>query len=233
MGPRGAEFSLRDYGGDDVNAGRPLPRDLVPTSTAGSSDLWNCVHAAAFLAYLIIPMSPSAKILCLVVTWSIGATARACPTDAEPRADSTVLTVQLAGQATKSFGNAALAALPQTNLTQRLTVSSSSSNVTDRGVQYSGVLLRDVLTSVGFASAADRSARTRVVEAVASDGYRAVFSWGELYNGSIGEQILVITAQDGKALSAAAGPLALRSLADTRPGPRHVRNLCALIVPAR
>jgi hypothetical protein len=27
-----------------------------------------------------------------------------------------------------------------------------------------------------------------------------------------------------------AGPLALRALADLRPGPRHVRNLCALVL---
>ena len=173
------------------------------------------------------------KALCLIVACSIGAPAWACPTDAQPRAEATVLTVQLPGQATQSFSVAALAALPQTNLTQRLTVSSSSSNVTDRGVQYSGVLLRDVLTSVGFALANDRSARTGVVEAVASDGYRAVFSWGELYNNPVGEQVLIITAQDGRPLNVAAGPLALRSLADTRPGPRHVRNLCALIVPSR
>jgi hypothetical protein len=173
------------------------------------------------------------KILCVVVAWSIGATAWACPTDAQPRAEETVLTVQVPGQAVRSFSIASLAALPQTTLTQRLTVSSSGNNVTERGVQYSGVLLRDVLTTAGFASAADRSARTSVVEAVASDGYRAVFSWGELYNGSVGEQVLIIAAQDGKPLGAAAGPLALRSLADTRPGPRHVRNLCALIVPTR
>ena len=174
-----------------------------------------------------------AKVLCLVVAWLIGAAAWACPTDAEPRADSTVLTVQLPGQAVRTFSSAALATLPQTHLTQRLTVSSSGNSMTDRGVQYSGVLVRDILTSVGFASAADRSARTSVVEAVASDGYRAVFSWGELYNSSIGEQVLIITAQDGRPLSVAAGPLALRSLADTRPGPRHIRNLCALIVPLR
>jgi hypothetical protein len=174
-----------------------------------------------------------AKFLSLVVACSIGAPVWACPTDAEPRPESTVLTVQLPGQAPRSFSSAALAALPQTQLTQRLTVSSSGNNMTDRGVQYSGALLRDVLASVGFASAADRGARTSVVEAVASDGYRAVFSWGELYNSSIGEQVLIITAQDGKPLSVAAGPLALRSLADTRPGPRHVRNLCALVVPHR
>ena len=159
----------------------------------------------------------------------LGASAWACPTDAEPRAAGTVLTVQLPGQKPQSLGLAALAAWPQTTLTQRQSVASSGSGTTDRAV-ISGVLLRDVLTASGFASATDRSARTSIVGAVASDGYRAVLSWGELFNSPLGDQAVVISAQDGKPLDAVAGPLALRSLADLRPGPRHVRNLCALVV---
>ena len=92
------------------------------------------------------------------------------------------------------------------------------------------MLLRDVLARAGFGATGDRGARVGIVEAVATDGYRATFSWGELFNSSLGEQTLVIVAQDGRPLDAAAGPLALRSLADIRPGPRHVRNLCALLV---
>jgi hypothetical protein len=124
----------------------------------------------------------------------------------------------------------ALAAWPQITLTQRQTIASSGSGTTDRAVVYTGVLLRELLANSGFASATDRSARTSFVEAVATDGYRAVFSWGELFNSQVGEQAVIIAAQDGKPLDLAVGPLALRSLADLRPGPRHVRNLCALIV---
>jgi hypothetical protein len=79
-------------------------------------------------------------------------------------------------------------------------------------------------------AATDRAARVGIVEAVATDNYRAVFSWGELFNSSLGDQVMVVSAQDGKALDATAGPLALRSLGDLRPGPRHVRNLCAIVV---
>jgi len=161
---------------------------------------------------------------------SMGASAWACPTDQEARSAGTVLTVQLPGQATQSLSITALAAMPQTTLTQRQTVASSGSGTTDRAVVYTGALLRDVLEKSGFATATDRGVRTNVVEAVATDGYRAVFSWGELFNSPLGEQAVVITAQNGRPLDIAAGPLALRSLADLRPGPRHVRNLCALIV---
>ena len=76
----------------------------------------------------------------------------------------------------------------------------------------------------------NRAARTLVFEAVATDGYRAVFTWGEIFNSAAGDQVLVISAQDGRALGNEQGPLALRALADLRPGPRHVRNLCGLVV---
>ena len=173
------------------------------------------------------------KYLCCAVALSVDLVASACPTDTEPRKTGTVLTVQLPGQTTQALSIAALAALPPTTLTQRQTVSSAGANATDRSVAYKGVLVGDVLTQSGYATATDRGARTNLVEAVASDGYRAVFSWGELFNTPVGAQALVITAQDGKPLDTAAGPLALRSLADLRPGPRHVRNLCALIVHDR
>jgi hypothetical protein len=170
------------------------------------------------------------SLYCLGLALSMNVSAWACPADAEPRAAGTVLTVQLPGQKAQSLSIAVMAAWPQTTLTQTQTVASSAGNTTDRAVVYTGTLLRDVLTKSGFASATDRSARTSFVEAVATDGYRAVFSWGELFNSPVGEQAMVISAQDGKALDVAAGPLALRSLSDLRPGPRHVRNLCALIV---
>jgi len=109
-------------------------------------------------------------------------------------------------------------------------VSSAVGAGSESSIAYDGVLLREVLARAGFGAANDRGARVGVVEAVATDGYRAVFSWGELFNSSAGEHALVITAQDGRALDAAAGPLALRILSDLRPGPRHVRNLCALVV---
>jgi hypothetical protein len=154
----------------------------------------------------------------------------ACPADTVPRSAGTLLVVQGAGSATRSLGATELAALPATTLTQRQVVSSSASGATERSVTFSGQLLRDLLRDAGFGAPDDRGARDAVVEAVASDGYRALFSWGELFNTAVGDQVLVIGAQDGRPLDAAAGPLALRSLADLRPGPRHVRNLCALVV---
>ena len=117
-----------------------------------------------------------------------------------------------------------------TRLTQQQMVSSNTGSESNHSTVYEGVLLREVLSQAGFGAATDRGARVGVVEAVATDGYRSVFSWGELFNSTAGEHALIITTQDGRTLNTAAGPLALRALADLRPGPRHVRNLCALVV---
>jgi hypothetical protein len=167
--------------------------------------------------------------LFLVVLLPLAAAA-ACPADATPRAAEVLLTVQLPGRPVVAYKAADLAALPQRQLAQKRTVAAADGAGTEQSVSYAGVLLRDVLAKAGFAGATDHAARWAVVDAVASDNYRAVFTWGEVYNSAAGEQMLVITAQDGQALDAAEGPLALRALADIRTGPRHVRNLCALLV---
>jgi len=164
------------------------------------------------------------------LAWALPLAAIACPTDIEPRAPGVLLTVQGATGGPLAWNAVDLAKLPMTSLTQRQLVTSSASAASERSIVYAGVLLRDVLARAGFGAATDRAARVGIVEAVATDGYRATFSWGELFNSSLGEQTLVIVAQDGRPLDAAAGPLALRALADIRPGPRHVRNLCALLV---
>ena len=167
---------------------------------------------------------------CGALLWSLTAVVMACPTDTVSRKAGVLLTVQGAGAESLSMEAADLAALPAARLTQRHTVTSGASAASEHSTVYAGVLLRDVLSGAGFGAAADRGARVGVVEAIATDGYRAVFSWGELFNSSAGQHVLIITSQDGRALDNAAGPLALRALDDLRPGPRHVRNLCAVVV---
>jgi hypothetical protein len=164
-----------------------------------------------------------------VLPWR--AQAQACPGDATPRDAATLLVVQGPGLTPQALDAAALAALPPATLTQRVAVAASGAVPgSERSTAYGGTLLRDLLAKAGFGGTTDRGARTATVEAVATDGYRAVFSWGELFNSPQGEQVIVIATQDGRPLDAATGPLALRALGDLRPGPRHVRNLCRVVV---
>lgn len=166
-------------------------------------------------------------VLAALAPWA----AAACPADTTPRAATIVLTVQVSGQPDRAYDAAALAALPAATLTQTQSVSNGRDGAQDRRVAYGGVLLKDALVAAtGLFGPNDRGGRLATVEAVATDGYRAIFSWGELFNSPAGAQTVIVATLDGQPLGTAAGPLALRALGDLRPGPRHVRNLCALVV---
>ena len=78
--------------------------------------------------------------------------------------------------------------------------------------------------------AARHDKRRTVIVATASDGYRVVFSWAELYLSPVGDGVLVVVARDGKPLDDREGRIALISLRDTSTGPRHVRWLQRLEV---
>jgi hypothetical protein len=123
-----------------------------------------------------------------------------------------------------------LSQLPQTTITseRRLQVSGSVNASDSQGTAWSGVLLRDFLLKNGLENVPSRPLRNTRIEIVAKDGYKATFSWGEIFNNSTGSQVLLITKQDGKYLDAQEGPVAIRSLGDIRPGARHVRNICAI-----
>lgn len=165
----------------------------------------------------------------LLASLSLAATAAlACPSDPAPRAAGVLLATQVGDAAPLALKRIDLDALPPQTVSSKRIVERGGTR-DEQTLVYGGWLLRDVLAQAGFGDA-QRGTRTWVVEAIATDGYRAVFSWGELYNTALGDQVYVIGSQDGKPLDLVAGPLALRSLADQRPGPRHVRNLCALQV---
>lgn len=162
-------------------------------------------------------------------TLAPAATAQTCPVDGG--AAGTRLIVEGPDRSRVAFDEARLAALPAQQRVQRRSVGgSASSPAVEQSLRYGGVLLRDVLERAMPEALKSRAARHLVVEAVATDRYVAVFSWGELFNSELGDQVLVIRTQDERPLDAQAGPIALRSLADLRPGPRHVRNLCAVVV---
>jgi DMSO/TMAO reductase YedYZ molybdopterin-dependent catalytic subunit len=90
---------------------------------------------------------------------------------------------------------------------------------------YVGCLLRDVLERAKPVERKRLDFRKSIVIATASDGYRAVFSWAELYLSPIGDGALVVYERDGTPLADDEGKIALVSLKDTRPGPRHVKWL--------
>ena len=165
--------------------------------------------------------------------WLGSASAQTCPVDPNLiYSDKEVLALRLFAIRPVLFDLNRLNQLPQTQITseRRNQVSGATSAVDSQGTVWSGVLLRDFLLKNGLETVPSRALRNTRIEVVATDGYRATFSWGEVFNSPTGSQILIITKQDGKALDLQEGPVSFRALSDIRPGARHVRNVCAISV---
>jgi len=91
-----------------------------------------------------------------------------------------------------------------------------------------GCLLRDVLDAARLSERGRFDLRRTIIVATANDGYKAVFSWNELFNTAVGDGVLVVYERDGSPLGDDEGRIALVSLKDTRPGPRHVKWLASI-----
>jgi DMSO/TMAO reductase YedYZ molybdopterin-dependent catalytic subunit len=95
---------------------------------------------------------------------------------------------------------------------------------------YRGIRLADLLEEADVKRDAAHALRRTYVVARASDGYQAVFSWGELFNTPIGREVLVVFERGGAPLQDGEGKIALVSLADEKIGPRHVKWLSRIDV---
>jgi len=167
-------------------------------------------------------------VLAAAAAWAALPAVAACPGDRAAAAD-TLLSVQIATREPVRLDRAAIARFATQQSVQRRTVASTGAAPVEQQIAYAGIPLAAIVSAVAGDDRQARDQRGWVFDAIATDGYRAVFSWGELFNTDAGEQVLVIVGQDGKPLDDREGPLALRALADRRPGPRHVRNLCAVV----
>lgn len=122
-----------------------------------------------------------------------------------------------------------LRALPPQQLAE---VALTRQNGADAGKlqNLKGVRLSDLLNKAVLTVRDHNDVKKMVVVATATDGYRVVFSWSEIFNSPAGEGMLVYFEKDGKPLGEDEGHIALVSAKDTKTGPRHVKWLQTLEV---
>lgn len=88
-----------------------------------------------------------------------------------------------------------------------------------------GVLLRDILDQAKVVSKEHNDVKKTIIIATASDGYKVVFSWSEVFNSPVGDGVMVFFEKDGVPLADDEGRIAMVSTKDIRTGPRHVKWL--------
>lgn len=93
-----------------------------------------------------------------------------------------------------------------------------------------GVLLKDILEKAVVVSKSHNDVKKMAVIAGASDGYKVVFSWSEIFNSPLGEGVIVFYERDGLPLADDEGRIAMVSAKDIRTGPRHVKWLQSIEV---
>jgi len=77
-----------------------------------------------------------------------------------------------------------------------------------------GVLLKDILEKAEFQASSPYDVRKSAILVTASDGYRILFSWPEVFYSPIGEGAILFFEKDGKPLADDEGKIALGSLRD-------------------
>jgi len=105
-----------------------------------------------------------------------------------------------------------------------------SGKVKDVPRTISGVLLRDLLDEARIWLDEHEGPNLTYVVATGKDGYKALFSWHELFNSPAGEGVIVALTKDGAPLGMDEGRLCLVSTRDERPGPRRIRYLSSVEV---
>ena len=128
-----------------------------------------------------------------------------------------------------SIDTADLERLGTTEITDAREISSASGKERIE-VVYRGVELARLLEAKGIDKLDRHRLRAASVIVTARDGYRASFSWGELFNSPAGKRVFVIVAERGPAPNPKAGAFTVRALGDLRPGPRHVRDVAEIRV---
>lgn len=88
-----------------------------------------------------------------------------------------------------------------------------------------GALLRDILTKAELDAPGHNDVKRMIIVATASDGYKVVFSWAEVFNSSQADGMIVYYEKNGQPIANDEGRIAMVSTKDIKTGPRHVKWL--------
>lgn len=93
-----------------------------------------------------------------------------------------------------------------------------------------GVLLRDALATAELDAESPKYYSEFVLVCEATDGYKVTFSWNELFNNPLGDQIYILTRRDGQDIHSMDGRLVLLSPTDRLTGRRYLKGLSVIKV---
>lgn len=105
-----------------------------------------------------------------------------------------------------------------------------SGEVKDNVESYEGVLLKDIIDKAIIKAESKKDYNNTYFKVIATDGYETIFSYNEVFNTKLGDNIIVFYKKNGKYLEDYQGKIALISIDDIKNGPRHIKWLEKIIV---
>ncbi|BAK71895.1 molybdopterin-dependent oxidoreductase [Arcobacter sp. L] len=111
-----------------------------------------------------------------------------------------------------------------------LRTGSKTITLTKNDTTYEGVLLKEIIDQAKINVKNRKDLNKVYIMAIASDNYKVLFSWNELFNSKIGDNVLIFLKKNGKLLDKNEGKLALISVEDINENPRHIKWLEKIIV---
>lgn len=93
-----------------------------------------------------------------------------------------------------------------------------------------GVLLKDILAKVEIDAASPKTLSEYYLVFTATDNYKVVYSWNEIFNSPTGNQVLVLTGYDANPTKAEKGSIAIITPSDFATGRRFVKGLSKISI---
>ncbi|MFI5142195.1 MAG: molybdopterin-binding protein, partial [Bacteroidia bacterium] len=93
-----------------------------------------------------------------------------------------------------------------------------------------GIALKPLLEKIEFQVKSSKELNHFYLTFIASDGYKVVYSWNEIFNSPTGNNLYIITERDGKKLSDSDDRILTITTTDFQTGRRYVKALDKIIV---
>jgi hypothetical protein len=100
-----------------------------------------------------------------------------------------------------------------------------SGEVKDTLTSMRGISLKTLLASIDYVYDKPKFLNEFYFVFIASDGYKVVFSWNEIYNTEAGNNFFIVTEMEGKKLKDLEQRILFISTADVKTGRRYIKGL--------
>ena len=123
-----------------------------------------------------------------------------------------------------AFTLADLDTFPKTAIKDQI-IYNHNGEVKDTLIGMTGIPLKNLLATITYVYDKPKVLNEFYFVFIASDGYKVVFSWNEMYNTETGNNCFIVTEMEGKKLKDLEQRILFISTADCKTGRRYIKGL--------